>query len=137
MGLSTKHEADGALSEVSCAHNGYYWLPGKPVHRRTWRMDEEGLTISDRVEGSHGDAEAYFHFHPDVQVQIEPNKAAGAALLPDSTVMTWTIDNGVGRLEPSSLAPPFWECAFGCVPESEVAARCQYSAFLLAVILRK
>jgi hypothetical protein len=107
MELRAKQEADGSLSEVSCAHNGYYWLPGEPVHRRTWWMNEGGLTINDLVEGPHGDAEARFHFHPEVQVQIKPNKTTGTALLPNGAVVTWRIGHGEGRLEPSTWHPRF------------------------------
>lgn len=105
--LHIRYEADRALSEVGCAHTGYYWLPGKPAHRRTWRMDPDGFTVSDRVDGPHQDAEARFHFHPDVQVRIEPNNKQGIARLPSGAVVTWCINHGEGRLEPSAWHPGF------------------------------
>jgi len=53
---------------VDCAHDGYRRLPGKVVHRRRWDLVEGGLTLSDRLEGSFGLAQARFHLHPDVRV---------------------------------------------------------------------
>ncbi|MGD8913110.1 MAG: alginate lyase family protein [Candidatus Thiodiazotropha sp.] len=107
MELHTKHEADGSLSEVSCAHNGYYWLPGKPVHRRTWLMNEGGLTINDLVEGPGSTAEARFHFHPDLQVRFHDNRQEGMALLPNGTAVTFQVEKGEARLEPSTWHPLF------------------------------
>jgi uncharacterized heparinase superfamily protein len=107
MELHTKYEADGALSEVSCAHNGYYWLPGKPVHRRTWRIDERGLTINDLVEGPCSTAEARFHFHPDLQIRFHEKRQEGMALLPNGTAVTFQVEHGEAQLEPSTWHPFF------------------------------
>ncbi|AGX86609.1 heparinase II/III family protein [Candidatus Symbiobacter mobilis] len=107
VGLHIEHEANASTTQVSCAHNGYGRLPGKPMHHRTWRMDEEGLTVMDWVDGPHHTAEARFHFHPDLQVQIHPNQKEGTALLPSSTTLTWQIEHGQARLEPSTWHPRF------------------------------
>lgn len=109
IGLRVQHTADAATSEVTCAHNGYARLPGKPVHHRTWRMNDEGLIVNDRVEGQHQTAEARFHFHPGLQVQMDANAASGSATLPDGTTLTWHLDLGQARLEPSSWHPRFGE----------------------------
>jgi len=107
LGLQIKDSAAATATEVRCSHNGYARLPGKPTHHRTWRMDEHGLTVTDRVEGTHQVAEARFHFHPTVQVQEGPGRAEGTATLPDGTVMTWQLDRGQGRLEASTWHPRF------------------------------
>lgn len=110
IGLRIQEVAKGKSTEVSCAHNGYSRLPGKPVHHRTWRMDEEGLTVKDRVDGPHQTAEARFHFHPAVQLQTtQPNAESGTATLPDGTVLTWQLQQGQARLEKSSWHPKFGE----------------------------
>jgi uncharacterized heparinase superfamily protein len=46
---------DGALS-VTCAHDGYRRLPGRPIHRRRWRLDSAWLANQRLHRGrvSHG-----------------------------------------------------------------------------------
>lgn len=107
VGLRIGYSADTTATEVQCAHNGYTHLPGKPTHYRTWRMDAHGLTITDRLDGSKQCAEARFHFHPDVKVQIDPSETEGTATLPDGTLMTWYIGQGQARLESSTWHPRF------------------------------
>src|SRR5690606_13786285 len=51
---------------VECGHDGYYRLPGRPMHRRTWRMRGHRLTVVDMVTGDYSKAEARFHLHPEV-----------------------------------------------------------------------
>ena len=105
--LHIEHSADATATEVRCAHNGYVRLPGKPTHHRTWRMDADGLTVTDLVDGPHKSSEARFHFHPAVQVQIGPSQAEGTATLPDGTVTSWQLDHGHARLYHSTWHPRF------------------------------
>jgi uncharacterized heparinase superfamily protein len=107
LGLNIQQSADATAIEVHCAHNGYARLPGEPIHHRTWHMDAHGLTVIDRVEGSHQSAEARFHFHPAVKVQTGPSQTDGAAMLPDGTVMTWKLDQGQARLDAGTWHPRF------------------------------
>jgi uncharacterized heparinase superfamily protein len=108
IGLHIKEFADATATEVSCAHNGYARLPGKPVHHRTWRMDDKSLTVLDRVEGSYKAAEARFHFHPAIPLQTtQSNAESGTASLPDGTIFTWQLEQGRARLETSSWHPGF------------------------------
>lgn len=107
VGLSIGYSAEANTTEVSCAHSGYTRLPGKPIHHRSWNMDAHGLTVTDRVEGPHQSAEARFHFHPDLKVQINQNHAEGIATLPDGTLITWHVDHGQAQLEASTWHPRF------------------------------
>lgn len=107
LGLNIQQSADANATEVRCSHNGYARLKGKPTHHRTWRLDAYGLTVTDRVEGPHQSAEARFHFHPAVQVQIGPSQTEGSATLPDGTVMTWHLDRGQARLDAGTWHPRF------------------------------
>jgi uncharacterized heparinase superfamily protein len=107
FGLLITHSADATNTEVNCAHNGYSHLIGKPIHHRTWRMDAHGLTVIDTVEGRHQSAEARFHFHPAVTVQIGPSQADGTASLPDGRVITWKLSSGKANLEGSTWHPRF------------------------------
>ncbi len=106
-GLYIQQSADTKTTKLSCAHNGYGYLPGSPIHRRTWLMDAHGLTVTDWVEGPHQSAEARFHFHPAVKVFTGLGQNEGTVALPDGTVMTWQLDIGNARLEASTWHPRF------------------------------
>lgn len=96
--------------EVHCSQEGYYRLKGKPIHQRSWSMNESELLIKDKVLGSYETAVARFHFHPDVQVSITPNHKSGAIVLEGNKTLTWYIDDGLGKLEESSWHPKFGVC---------------------------
>ena len=64
-GLELAQEG-GALT-VTCWHDGYQRLPGRPVHRRAWRMDAAGLRVTDHVERAQT-ASVRWHLAPHVQV---------------------------------------------------------------------
>jgi uncharacterized heparinase superfamily protein len=109
-GLKIRQLADNTVAEVRCAHDGYVRLPGKPTHHRTWRMDEEGLTVIDRVEGSHRTAEARFHFHPAIQLETtRSNAESGSIILSDGSTLAWQLEQGHARLENGSWHPRFGE----------------------------
>ena len=94
-------------TEFSCAHNGYSHLPGRPVHRRIWRMDEEGLTVEDFVLGRHSTAESRFHFHPALQINIDRSGKCGVVLLPNGREVRWRVDDGLPYFEQSTWHPRF------------------------------
>ena len=54
------------------AHDGYKHLPGRPVHRREWRLSKDRLSITDTVEGL-GDhqLEVYFHLAPSIDAVVD------------------------------------------------------------------
>lgn len=56
---------DGRIS-VSCEHDGYTRLRGKPVHARQWLFGSDSLQIVDEIKGKYTSAEARFHLHPDI-----------------------------------------------------------------------
>ena len=58
---------------VSCAHDGYKRLIGKPIHRRTWMLFKNSLIIKDKIEGFYENAFAYFHFHPSTIIMKKKN----------------------------------------------------------------
>ncbi|MBX9790222.1 MAG: heparinase II/III family protein [Pirellulales bacterium] len=62
----TQGEDDALV--VSCAHDGYLRLPGRVLHRRTWRLTSEALEIEDRLDGRFETAVARFHFDPAIQL---------------------------------------------------------------------
>ena len=58
------------LQRITCSHDGYRRLPGKPVHRRCWEFRDESLTIVDSIIGPFENAVVRYHFHPDCQIEI-------------------------------------------------------------------
>ena len=54
---------------ATAVHDGYRHLPGRPLHRREWRLRTGALTIRDHISGD-GERTVFvwFHFHPDINV---------------------------------------------------------------------
>ena len=56
---------------ITCSHDGYKRLRGRPVHQREWVITTSSLRVQDRLRGSDGivaaqTASARFHLNPDV-----------------------------------------------------------------------
>lgn len=100
VGLSIERRSDG--TKVACSHDGYRRLPGRVMHRRTWQLDGNGLTVSDALDGAWEEAIARFHLHPRASVDT-----GGAIVLPDGGRIAWSCDGGVVRLKPGSWHPEF------------------------------
>lgn len=103
VGLSVSEP--GNAVEVSCAHDGYRRLPGRPLHRRTWRMTPHGLQVSDAIEGGFGEAVARYYLHPAVAVSIENNE--NVLRLPDGHIICWNVTGGSARVVASTWHPEF------------------------------
>ena len=56
------------FTNISCAHDGYKRLVGKPIHKRNWQFFDSSFIIKDHIEGSFKNAYAYFHFHPSINI---------------------------------------------------------------------
>jgi uncharacterized heparinase superfamily protein len=92
---------------VACSHDGYRRLRGRPIHRRQWQMDGSRLRIIDSIDGGAHQAEARFHFHPEVSVTLNASGTAGAAAAPGADPMRFVIGAGAARLEASTWHPEF------------------------------
>jgi uncharacterized heparinase superfamily protein len=53
---------------ITCSHDGYKRLFGKPIHKRNWQLFNSSLIITDHIMGSFKNAYAYFHFHPSITI---------------------------------------------------------------------
>jgi uncharacterized heparinase superfamily protein len=95
---------DGALS-VTCAHDGYRRLPGRPIHRRSWRLDQHSLQISDSIEGEFRTAVARYYLHPDITVTGEGK--GGQLVLPDGRAVRWSVEGGTARVVAATWHPEF------------------------------
>ena len=97
---------DSIQAMVSCSHDGYRRLSGKPVHRRTWVFREDVIEVGDVILGSYSQAIARFIIHPDVVVS-EIGKGIWQLKLPHGELITFAINSGVGQLEDAFYAPEF------------------------------
>jgi uncharacterized heparinase superfamily protein len=63
---------EGEALSVAASHDGYRWLPGKPVHRRRVVLSPASLSIQDSVTGDGDHAVvARFPLHPSVTIVAE------------------------------------------------------------------
>lgn len=98
------NEVDDVLT-VSCAHDGYRRLPGRPVHRRCWQLAEHSLKVVDTIEGGFHEAVARYYLHPAVEVIGEGKD--GLLRLPEGCVVRWSVAGGLARVVPSLWHPEF------------------------------
>ncbi len=67
----------GDRSSVSCAHDGYRRLTGRPVHRRSLEVDRYGVRWTDRIEGAGPHrARGFIPLHPGVRAHTQGSGAA-------------------------------------------------------------
>lgn len=91
---------------VCCAHDGYRRLPGRPLHRREWRLTASGLSIRDRIEGGFREAVARCRFHPEVEVVLNQDGTGKGSLL-GGEAFAFRVARGFPRLVPSTYHPEF------------------------------
>ncbi len=104
-GLTCREE--GACLQVSCSHDGYRRLKGRPLHTRSWFLQPGELSVMDGLTGAYAEAVAQYRFHPDVALSIEDDGRRGSAVLPGGQPVEWAIERGVGELVESSWHPHF------------------------------
>ena len=94
---------------VEGAHDGYCRLPGAPVHRRRWTLEEDSLSIEDRITGEFGRAESRLHLHPDIEVPdiSAVNDIAVRLRLKGGRLIRVLVDGGTLRVEPATWHPRF------------------------------
>ena len=92
---------------ISCAHDGFRWLPGRPVHRRRWIFGHGSLRISDWIEGGFADAVARLHIHPDALIETENERHESGKIQFHGVTVTWRVLSGNTRIVPSLYFPQF------------------------------
>jgi uncharacterized heparinase superfamily protein len=104
----TEIEMEASEDEVAvtAAHDGYRWRPGRPVHRRRWRLSRSGLTVRDEIEGAPTIAVARFHLAPQVTATGDAGGRSGALAMPDGRRVTWTT-SAAAHIEADEWGPEF------------------------------
>ena len=111
---------EGSVLEVLASHDGYRRLPGRPVHRRHFRVSAQSLDIVDEVTGDAArvhSVRALFHAAPGVPVTVRGERSADVGPLtatfagdeglslrswePGAEPCGW-VARGFGRLHPAS-----------------------------------
>ena len=105
--LSTE-ETDQAVS-VTCSHDGYKRLKGRPVHTRQWHFEPGRMVVTDHVQGGFRQAVAYYHFHPDAKVRVDDGQgySNGRIELDGGRCAKWSVTGGQVSIEGSTYHPEF------------------------------
>lgn len=91
---------------VVCSHDGYARLPGKPIHERTWELDEKELKVSDQLVGGKFSGISRYVFHPSVKVTSNDDSSWLLTLSNGQQVRFVTL-SGSGILESAFYSPKF------------------------------
>lgn len=97
-------QADKLIAEG--AHDGYRYLPGRPMHHRRWKLGAGALLIEDWLSDPHHPAEARFNLHPAVAIhQDAPDR--GHLRFADDLRVGWRAGPGNTRIEATTWHPEF------------------------------
>ena len=100
------NETENAI-KVSCSHDGYRRLSGKPVHNRVWEVTDEKLIVTDHIKGQFNRAVARFYLHPDVTVKYNREEELGTLELEDGKIVDWCVSGEVVNILNSTYHPGF------------------------------
>ena len=67
LGVAWGHDNGGPW--LVAAHDGYRRLTGRVTHRRRWRLEAQGLSVMDHLNGRFSSAIAVLRLHPDLCVR--------------------------------------------------------------------
>lgn len=98
--------------EISCAHSGYKYLRGGPVHNRQWRIAPEQIDIIDTIQGSYESGVVHYHFHPDVIVSLDAQGKSGT-IQGKTQVIGFKIMGGCAELRSFPYHPEFGQSISG------------------------
>ena len=92
--------------QVSASHTGYHRYRPKITHARNWEFKKGMLEVRDVLSRGFRTAEACFHFHPDVVLEMQDEGLK--LILPDERgVVAVTIVGGKFKVESSYWSPEF------------------------------
>lgn len=90
---------------VQATHDGYIYLPGRPVVCRRFELNKRCLCITDTIS-TNAQAEARFHLHPLVSVTSMTSDSVVLAI-PGGRQLRLQAEGGPLRLEESTWHPEF------------------------------
>ena len=93
--------------QVSCSHDGYKRLKGSPVHTRKWEISSNQLIVNDVITGNFQQAEARYHFHPDVTIELNEVDKKGVVFLRNNNKVYFEVQSGSMCIIDSTYHPEF------------------------------
>jgi uncharacterized heparinase superfamily protein len=94
-------------TSVSAEHDGYGFLPGKPIHHRSVHLSDNMLVVEDDVEGINNRSIVRFHLHPDVSLVVSELNNSGYMVLPNGDKVAWESDASHVSVESNKFASEF------------------------------
>lgn len=89
---------------VTCSHDGYHRLRGKPTHTRRWLYTDRSISVHDLVSGEHNSAEARYHIHPNWVCEFDAKQFVHVE---SGKRVCFEVIYGTPTLEPSTYHPEF------------------------------
>jgi uncharacterized heparinase superfamily protein len=105
--IDRKIENEHGVLTISCAHDGYKRLRGRPVHSRQWALSNGRLVIRDNIKGSFTKGVARYYIHPLVMVAEAEVSGTGSLLLPNGAAITWKVKGGRQNVVSGTYHPEF------------------------------
>lgn len=90
------HETCNNLS-IQCSHTGYKWLAGSPMHARQWQIDEDKISIKDKVTGKFSYAISRLILHTDVTIRKVDDQTF-ILLAPNNIALSLQVLSGTARV---------------------------------------
>lgn len=106
---------------LRAAHDGYTWLPGKPLHRRSWAWAPRALQVEDEVTVPTLPALARYHLAPGLQL-CAAGPTVWQVLDASEEIARVIVITGKPRVEPSTHAPEFGVVLDTCCLAVELVA---------------
>lgn len=119
--------ADAGTVTIEAEHDGYRRRPGRPAHRRRWRLREQELLIDDLVTGRGRHTIAVrWHLAPDALLRLVPGGAVVTVKAGDFDVTVTATAEAVLSAAASEVSLGFGRTATApvltCVLECELPA---------------
>jgi len=92
---------------VSAEHDGYRYIAGSPVHRRTVSLGDKAFIVEDNVDSCDINYLARFHLHPDIEILLFDSKNSGYFIFPDGVKVTWKSECDDVSIEANYYAEGF------------------------------
>ncbi len=105
INLKTKFTSN--IIDISCAHDGYTRLKGKPIHSRNFLFKDNSLTIHDSIIGKFNSATAFFHLHPKINVSIDASKKNGTIFIDEKNFINFELNHGMAFTKKTTYHPEF------------------------------
>jgi uncharacterized heparinase superfamily protein len=112
-------EDSGAESRVRCCHDGYRWLPGSPIHCRSWTLSPDGLEVRDDLSARIA-ATMHLHLSPGSRAYRE-----GSIVVDGGVRVAWMLEGALAHVVPSTWHPEFGRVMSNeCLTASLAGDRC-------------